>query len=309
MTHSHSLTVWINGNFVSEREASVSIFDDGFTRGDAAFDAARTFGGRPFQLEEHVNRLLQSCEVLNLKPALSKEEFIKTAREVVERNQSLLGEYGDFWIDFRVTRGAHRVSYSSDATTIILCDPIPFKDRAHLYREGISLVIPSVRRTPHWAVSPRIKSHNYLNFVLAELEVKQTNPGSWALLLDERGNLAEGSNSNIFLVRDGELFTPKEQFVLPGITRATVIKLARETGISVHETDLDTRDLYLADEVFLTSTSLCVCGVRSTNGRPVKEGAFGPVTQKLLAAYGAFAGVDIRKQYLEFYDKLSKSDG
>ncbi len=304
---SDSLTVWMNGKYLPEEEAKISIFDDGFTRGDAAFDAARTFGGKPFQLEEHIERLFHSCDVLCLKPALSRKEFMDVALELCEKNRPLLLRFGDFWIDFRVTRGAHRVSYSTDPTTLVLCDPIPFSERATLYRDGIRLVTPSVRRTPHWAVSPRVKTHNYLNFVLAELEVKSNSPGAWALLLDERGNLAEGANSNVFLVRNGELLTPHEKFVLPGITRGTVIKLAKDLGINVREIDLDMRDIYLADEVFLTSTSLCVCGVSQVNGRKIRSGPFGPVTSQLLFAYSQFAGVDVREQYLRFCEFVPPS--
>jgi branched-chain amino acid aminotransferase len=159
-----------------------------------------------------------------------------------------------------------------------------------------------VRRTPPWAVSPRVKSHNYLNVVMAELEVKQAQPAAWALLLDERGNLAEGANSNIFLVRGQKLLTPREQFVLPGITRSTVMGLAKDLGLGVAETDLDLRDAYLADEAFLTSTSLCVCGVASINGRPLRNGAFGPVTTELSKAFGRLVGMDVRGQYLAYLD-------
>jgi len=297
---SKPLVLWMNGEFVPENEARISIFDDGFTRGDAVFDAARTFGGKPFQLPEHLTRLARSCEALKLKPALSLEQLVEIAHDVVRKNAFALPKHGDFWIDFRVTRGGHRDSFSPQASTIVLCDPIPFKSRAAFYRDGIRLVTPSIRRTPPSSVSPRIKSHNYLNFVLAEQEVKDNTPGAWALLLDERGNLAEGSSSNVFVVQGNELFTPREQMVLPGITRATVMKLARDLGYSVVEKDLDLRDTYLADEVFLTSTSLCACGVSQINGRPVRNGAFGPVTTRILKAYGELVGIDVRKQYLSF---------
>ncbi len=293
-----SLIVWANGKFIPEEEATVSIFDDGFTRGDAVFDAARTFNGKPFQVAEHLERFFASCEVLNLKPSLSHEGLLRVAQDLVERNRPLLGRYEDFWIDFRVTRGSRRMSYSTDPATLVICDPIPFAGRAKVYRDGITLVTPSIRRTPPWAVSPRIKSHNYLNFVLADQEVKQNNPEAWPLLLDERGNLAEGSNSNIFLVRGKELLTPREQFVLPGISRNTVMGFGEKLGLTVKEMDLDLRDLYLADEAFLTSTSLCVCGVTSVNGKKLRQGAFGPVTTKLLTAYNSLVGMDIRQQYL-----------
>ncbi len=297
---SKPLVLWMNGEFVPETEARISVFDDGFTRGNAVFDAARTFAGKPFQLPEHLARLERSCEALKLTPSLTAAQFIDVANQVVQKNAWALPKYGDFWIDFRVTRGASRDSFSPPASTIVICDPIPFKTRAPLFRDGIKLVTPSIRRTPPSSVSPRIKSHNYLNFVLAEQEVKDNTPGAWALLLDEHGNLAEGSSSNVFVVHGNEIYTPREQMVLPGITRATVMKLARDLGYTVVEKDLDLRDTYLADEVFLTSTSLCACGVSQINGRAVRNGAFGPVTTKILKAYSELAGVDVRKQYLAF---------
>ncbi len=295
-----SLTLWMNGEFIDESNAKISIFDDGFTRGDAVFDVARTFSGRPFQTEEHVDRLLQSCAMVQLKPALDRAGLLELANEVVARNRAQLAEYGDFWIDFRVSRGGHRLSYSPESSTMVFCDPIPFRARAPLFRDGIRLVTPSVRRTPPSSLSPRIKSHNYLNFVMAELEVQGNSPGAWALLLDQNGNLAEGANSNVFLVQGDELLTPREQFVLPGITRATVMRLGQDLGFTVREADLDLRDLYLADEAFLTSTSLCLAGVAQVNGRPLRKGAFGPQTRRLLAAYDKLVGLDVRQQYLAF---------
>src|SRR6202007_1694518 len=135
------------------------------------------------------------------------------------------------------------------------CLPLPLRERARLFRDGIDVVTPSVRRTPPDSLSPRAKMHQYLNLVLADREVKAQNPAAWAVLLDVNGNLSEGQGSNIFLVRDGGLTTPREKYVLPGVSRQAVIDLARQLAISCEENDIDLYDAYTADECFLTYTS------------------------------------------------------
>jgi branched-chain amino acid aminotransferase len=145
--------------------------------------------------------------------------------------------------------------------------------------------------------------HQYLNLVLADREVKAHNPNAWAVLLDVNGNLAEGQGSNIFLVRDGTLVTPRERYVLPGVSRQIVIDLAGQLAIPFAEADLDLYDAYTADECCLTSTSLCICGVKSLNGRIFGDGTVpGPVTRRLTEAYKELVGCDFVAQYLRCLD-------
>jgi branched-chain amino acid aminotransferase len=160
------------------------------------------------------------------------------------------------------------------------------------------VIVPSIRRTPPEALSPRAKTNNYLNMLVADQEVGAIDPGAWAVLLDMRGHLAEGRGSNLFLVKDGTLATPRELNVLPGISRQTVIEIAAELGIPCRETDLDLYDAYAADEAFLTSTSLCLCPVRSVNGMQIGgEEVFGPVTSRLIQGYSALVDCDFVGQY------------
>jgi branched-chain amino acid aminotransferase len=160
-----------------------------------------------------------------------------------------------------------------------------------------------LRRTPPDSLSPRAKMHQYLNLVLADREVKAQNPQAWAVLLDVNGNLAEGQGSNIFLVRDGVLVTPRERYVLPGVSRQAVIDLAGRLGIRFEESDLDLYDAYTADECFLTSTSLCICAVRTLNGRSFGEGVVpGPVTRRFTEAYKELVDCDFVAQYLQYLD-------
>jgi branched-chain amino acid aminotransferase len=189
---------------------------------------------------------------------------------------------------------------------IVECVPLPLHERAPLFRDGIEVITPSLRRTSPQSLSPRAKMHQYLNLVLADREVKAQNPVAWAVLLDTNGNLAEGQGSNLFLVRDGGLLTPHERYVLPGVSRQAVIDLAGGLGIPCAEADLDLYDAYTADECFLTSTSLCICGVKSLNGRSFSAGAPpGPITRRLTEAYKEMVGCDFVAQYLAHLDPAS----
>jgi branched-chain amino acid aminotransferase len=183
-------------------------------------------------------------------------------------------------------------------TVIVECMPLPLRARARLFRDGIDVIVPSVRRVPPDSLTPRAKTHNYLNLVMADLEAHARDPESWAVLLDANGNLCEGTGSNIFIVRGGTVMTPRERYVLPGISRQTVIELAREIGQPLAEADIDLYDAYTADEAFLTSTSLCICPIRSINGRHVGVDTMpGPVTQRLTDAFAKLLDFDFVAQY------------
>jgi branched-chain amino acid aminotransferase len=294
---------YFNGRFVPEREVLVPFRDRGFKYGDAVFDTTRTFGHRIFKLSEHVDRLYRSLRYLRIDPGVPQGKMVEITEEVLRRNLPLLEPDGDYWVTQRVSRGldasAREVWPQEGATVIVECLPLPLRERAPLYRDGIRVLTPSTRRTPPESLSPRVKTHNYLNLVAAGLEVSAQDPGAWAVLLDTHGNLAEGLGSNIFLVQDRTLFTPREQTVLSGISRETVINLAREAGLSVVERDLDLYDAYNAQEIFLTSTSLCVCPVSSVNGAPIGDGVPGPVTRQITEAYCRFVDFDFVAQYLK----------
>ena len=293
-----------NGEYLPESRVLLPFRDRGFVYGDAVFDTTRTFAHRPFKVKEHVDRLYRSLRYIRLDPGLSPAEMRAVTETVLERNRHLLGPDEDYWVSQRISRGVTRLDreepLQTGPTVIVECTPLPLRDRAGLYRDGIRVIVPANRRTPPEALTPRAKTTNYLNMLVADQEVSAIDPGAWAVLLDMNGNLAEGHGSNIFLVQDGELLTPRSLYVLPGISRQTVIELAAELGISCREADLDLYDAYNADEAFLTSTSLCICPVRSVNGMAIGgEAVFGPVTQRLVDAYARFVGCDFVGQYLK----------
>ena len=293
--------VFFNGQLVPERDVGIPIRDRGFIYGDAVFDATRTFNGRTFRLREHVNRLYNSLRYLRIDPGLSREEMERWSLEVVNHNYPLLPPGQDMWVMQRISRGVESMEPGAEMrpTVLIESHAIPFARRASLYRDGVSVVTPSVPRIPPRFVSPRAKTHNYLNLVLGDLEVQDTDPNAWSVLLDESGNLTEGRGSNIFLVKDGTVATPQGRFVLEGITRGVVMELAEGLDLPVAETDLDLYDAYTADEAFLTSTSLCICPISRVNGAAIGDGSVpGPITRQLMAAFSDLAGMDYVEQYL-----------
>ena len=293
---------YVNGEIVPESQAVISIRDRGFLQGDAVFDTTRTFGHRIFRLDEHLDRFFNSLKYMRLDAGLTKDDFARLTMEVLNANLPVLDDDDDYWVTQRVTRGVS-VDGEDRPSVIIECVPLPFVARASYYRDGIPVVVPSVRRTPPEVQSPRAKVHNYVNLVQAELEVRSQNPEAWPILLDTNGNLSEGPGSNIFIVKDGAVITPREQFILSGISRGVTIELAQELGIEVHEADIDLYDAYTADEAFVTSTSFCICPVSSVNGSPIADGTVpGPVTDRLTRAYSGMVGIDVTGQYLARLD-------
>ncbi|MFO1039225.1 MAG: aminotransferase class IV [Geminicoccaceae bacterium] len=295
---------YFNGQYLPESEVVVPFRDRSFLYGDGAFDTTRTFRHRLFKVGEHIDRFYRSLRYLRLDPGIAPAELANVTEEVFARNRHLLGPNDDYWVSQRVSRGMKKadgdLNYHDGPNLIVECTPLPLADRAAHYRDGIRVVTPSNRRTPPQVLSPRAKTHNYLNMVVGDQEVHSADPEAWAVLLDIDGNLCEGIGSNIFLVRDGVLLTPRERMVLPGVSRQTVIDLATDLGIPFREADLDLFDAYNADEAFLTSTSLCICPVVKINGAPIGNGQpFGPVTQRLCDAYAAYVDCDFVGQYLQ----------
>ena len=291
--------VYFNGEIIPESEAKVSIRDRGFIFGDAVFDTTRTFGGTIFKLKEHLDRFYNSLKYMRIDPGMTQDRMAELTREVVDANLPLLGENGDMWASQRISRGTPTTDGKFNPTVIIETLPIPFAAAARHFRDGMSVVTPATRRTPPECMSPRAKLHNYINLFLGEQEVKAQNPEAIPILLDINGNLCEGSGANILIVKKGVVITPKDQYILAGISRQTTMELAANRGIEVREENIDLFDAYTADEAFITSTSYCICPVSSVNGIGIGDGSVpGAVTHRLQTAYSQLVGIDIVKQYL-----------
>ncbi len=304
---------YFNGEYLPEGEIRIPFRDRGFLYGDGVFDMTRTFGGEIFKLREHVERLYRSLKAMRIDAGLSPGEMIEITHEVLRRNAHFLDESTDYWVAQRISRGVAAVGdegWDQEGPTVIVeCLPLPLKARASYFRDGVDLVLSPVRRTAPDVLTPRAKTLNYLNLISANMAAsgparESAGPdNSYTVLLDVNGNLCEGLGANLFLVIDGECFTPREQFVLPGVSRETAMELARETGMTMIEKDLDLHDAYNADEIFLTSTSLCIVPARSFCGAAVGSGGVpGPVTRRLSDAYAELVDFDFVAQYLRHLD-------
>jgi len=301
--------VYLNGAFVPESQAKVSVLDSGFNAGDGVYDVTRTFRHKPFKLREHTERLFRSLYYTRIDCGMSLEEMEKTTLEVLERNKPLLGENEDCALWQVVSRGVRSSTgnrVSGHATVTVYSVIVNFPEFASFYVEGAPLVIPSTRRIPPQCLESKAKITNKMNHNMAAFEAKQVDPRAIPLMLDIDGNLSETSAHNFFLVIDGKLCTPTDRNVLGGITKAVIFDLAKQLGVEIVEGDYTPYDLYNAEEAFLASTSPTFVPVRTVNGAKIGKGAPGPVTVRLIAAWNKMVGIDIVDQALSHLDKQER---
>ncbi len=274
-----SLKVHINGELVDKEDARISVFDHGLLYGDGVFEGMRSYAGKVFRLEEHLERLWQSANAIQLEIPGNKQQMAAAVMETLVAN-----DIQDGYIRLVVTRGVGTLGLDpnrcNQPQVIIITDFITlYPDE--FYREGMEIVTATTIRNHPQALDPRIKSLNYLNNILAKIEGLEAGCVE-ALMLNHLGEVAECTGDNIFIVRDQQLLTPPyEAGVLHGITRATVMELAREDGIPVRETTMSLEDLYGADECFLTGSAAEVVPVIKVDGNVIGEGTPGPVTRRL----------------------------
>jgi branched-chain amino acid aminotransferase len=278
-----SLKVYINGQLYDKQDAKISVYDHGLLYGDGVFEGLRVYGGKVFRLQDHLVRLWHSAKAIWLEIPMSMQDLAKAVRETVEANGLVEG-----YVRLVVTRGAGTLGLDPDLTShpqvIIIADKISLYPQEY-YEKGLEIITVSTIRNHPAALSPRIKSLNYLNNILAKIEGKQAGCVE-ALMLNHRGEVAECTGDNIFLVTNGQLLTPPiDAGILEGITRAVVIELAVEAGIVVREIPLTKHDIYIADECFLTGSAAEVVPVVKVDSRRIGDGRPGPVTQQLLTRF------------------------
>jgi len=281
------LIIYLNGEFVKQSEAKISIFDQGVLFGDGVFEGIRVYSGAVFKCEEHVTRLYDSAKMLMLEIPISKEELIGIILETCRKNQIKEG-----YIRLVVTRGKGDLSLLQSErpqpTIFCIASGITIYPK-EMYDNGMPIITAALRRNRATILDPQIKSLNYLNNILAKIEAEQAGVPE-ALMLTEEGIVAECTGDNIFIVKEGVLITPPIHVgILAGITRKTVMMLAKEIGIEVIEKEFTLFNVYSADECFLTGTAAEVIPVREVDKRVIGNGEAGPITKKLLNAFHKYA--------------------
>ena len=274
--------IYVNGQYLPESEAKISVLDHVVLYGDGAFETAVARNGQVFKLDAHLDRLYRSLAALALSAPHDRDALHEVVLETVRRNQ-----IEDAYIKILITRGSNGTPLldpvDCEPGCVVLVRPYLYMTSGDRVRNGLRLKTVAVRRPPAEVLDPRIKSLNYLNLVLAKIEARAAAADE-ALLLDIRGHVCEAPGYNIFAVREHQLRTPWED-ILQGITRETVIELADEMGLAAEETTLELYDLYVADEVFLCSTAGGILPVREIDGRPVGNGQPGPVFERIRDRY------------------------
>jgi branched-chain amino acid aminotransferase len=271
-----SRQIYISGKFLPQEDAKISVYDHGLLYGDGVFEGLRSYGGKVFRLREHILRLYESARAIWLEIPMTQDAMCEAVNDAVRINK-----IDDGYIRLVVTRGAGTLGLDpnrcSNPQVIIIADAISLYPK-ELYEKGLEIVTVSVQRTSPAALSPRIKSLNYLNNILAKIEGLQSGCIE-ALMLNHKGEVAECTGDNIFLVRRGVLYTPPlDACILGGITRDAVIELAKGAGIEVRETALTKHDVYVADECFLTGTAAEVVPVVKVDSRTIGTGKPGSMT-------------------------------
>jgi branched-chain amino acid aminotransferase len=277
----------VNGEIAPAHEARVPVLDNGFAFGDGVYETLRTYGGRPFHLDRHLARLRHSARLLGV--AMPMDD-----RALGADVSRLLAHAGnpESYLRIMITRGVGDLTYKFERvkgpTVVMITKPLePFPER--FYDEGIPVIVSSVRRNHPRALDPAMKSCNLINNILATREA-QAKGAFEPLLLNELGELAEGGGSNVFIVAGGTLLTPPlDAGILPGITRAVVLELAREVGVPAREEPIAVKDLLAADEAFITSTLKEVLPIATVDGAPLAGGRHHPVATRLHEAYRAYA--------------------
>lgn len=270
--------VWINGQFFDKLDAKVSVYDHGLLYGDGVFEGIRIYSGKVFKHKEHIDRLYDSAKAIALTVPLSPEQMMKAVEDTVAANKKV-----DGYIRLIVTRGAGNLGLDPrkcEPVVIVIVDDISLYP-AELYENGLEVITSSYIRNHPNATNPRVKSLNYLNNILAKIEAIRAGCLE-AIMLNHKGEVAECTGDNLFVVKHGVLRTPPpDAGILEGVTRNLVIDLAKKAGVPFQEATMTRHDVYVADEMFLTGTAAEVIAVTKVDGRVVGSGKQGPITKQL----------------------------
>jgi branched-chain amino acid aminotransferase len=294
--------VYFNGEFVSEEDARVSIFDSALMFGDMVFDMTRTYRQKPFRLRAHLERAYTGLRFLGIDCGLTIGEMEQVTLETLEVNLPAL-EGADAQIMHNISRGPlpmYRSVFGGTVrpTVTISCWPYWWHLAGYgpLYRSGVHAAVPPQHSIPAHLIDPKVKSRSRIYYQVANLQVQRTDPASWALLTDEQGLVTEGTGSNFFLVRKGKVYTARGRNILLGITRGAVLELLSDLSVPAVEEDFGPYEVMNGDEAFFTGTSFAIMPCTQVNSQPIGDGQPGDLTRKLIEAWSEMVGVDIVAQ-------------
>lgn len=300
--------VYLNGEFVQEADARISIFDSALMFGDMVFEMTRSFNKKQFKLREHLVRLYNGIKILRIPLEMTIEEMEQLCYKTMEMNEPAFDKHDEHRLMINVSRGPlsiyHRVFNGKIGPTVVIAD-FPLKwtvaSMGPLFDTGINAVVPSQRAMPASLLDPKIKNRSRLFYQMANIEVSgYKGDNNWALLLDTDGNVAEGTGDNFFIVKDGKIITPEGRNILRGISREYVFEISKQLGVECVERNIDLYDTYTADEAFMTGTPFSILPVTSLNGVAIGDGKPGKMTDRLLKRWGENVGLDIVKQIKDF---------
>jgi branched-subunit amino acid aminotransferase/4-amino-4-deoxychorismate lyase len=293
---------YLNGTWIDARELRISVDDLGFTLGATVVERLRTFGGQPFRVDEHLRRLRHSLEIVGWSPTELTAKVGDAIDEFIRRNTALIAPGDDWTISAFVTPG--ETPDAAKSTVCVHGGPLAFAGWAHKYETGVDICIADVRQVPANCWPPELKCRSRMHYYLADREADRRCAGARAVLLDQDGFVGEASTANVvaYFKHDG-LVTPRLAGVLPGISQQMLFELADNMNLAHREGDLRPAELAAAEEVFMTSTSICLQPVVHQDGEPIGDGRPGPIYRQLLAAWSSKVGVDIAAQARQFANR------
>ncbi|PKN76952.1 MAG: branched-chain amino acid aminotransferase [Deltaproteobacteria bacterium HGW-Deltaproteobacteria-10] len=294
--------VYFNGDLVSEKEAKISIYDSALMFGDMVFEMTRSFNKKQFKLREHIDRLYAGIKILRIPLNMTPAEMERACYETIDANDHLFAQDDEHRLMIDVTRGLlgiyHGIEGVHKGANVIIADfPLRWTvtGMGKLFDTGINAVITSQRAIPASLLDPKIKNRSRIHYLMANIEASQIGgDNNWALLLDPDGFIAEGTGDNFFIVKNGVVITPEGRNILRGISRSYIIEeLCPRLNIPVLEKNIESYDVYTADEAFMTGTPFCMLPVSSLNNIAIGSEPLGKITRQLLDAWSAKVGVDI----------------
>jgi len=308
--------VFFNDKFVPESEARISIYDSALMFGDMVFEMTRSFNKKQFKLDEHLERLFASIKYLRIPLTMTTGEMKEKVYETIEKNEPFFRKDDEHRIMIDVSRGLLSIYQGvvgiNKGPNVIIADfPLRWtvSSMGSLFDTGINAVITSQRAIPAYLLEPKVKNRSRLHYLMANIEVSgYKGDNNWALLLDPDGFIAEGTGDNFFIVKDEVIITPEPRNILKGISRAYIFELAKQLGLECIEKNIESYDVYMSDEAFITGTPFCILPVTSLNSEMIGDVKMGRITGKLLQTWSKNVGVDIIRQIKDWSREKKPDD-